>query len=273
MVIAIIAILAAILFPVFASAREKARQTSCASNEKQLGLAFIQYIQDYDECFPNTTALAGGPNGFGWPGMIYPYVKSTAVYTCPDDTANASGSQVPISYGLNNGIVYNTSPLGINGVLSKFTAPANTVLLLEVQSDVSNASITTDLGDPTTPTSYSGWLCWGSTIALANNGACYAAVVSGGTVTGYKAFTEPLATGFLYNPHWPTSPTSKPADAARHTSGANYLLADWHVKYLVATKVSPGGAASKPTNLPDATSNGEAEGTQVGTHAATFSPM
>src|SRR5689334_4870314 len=51
-VIAIIAILAAILFPVFAQAREKARQTSCLSNEKQLGTAFLMYVQDYDETFP-----------------------------------------------------------------------------------------------------------------------------------------------------------------------------------------------------------------------------
>src|SRR5579862_1224391 len=48
-VIAIIAILAAILFPVFAQAREKARQAMCISNQKQLGLAFLQYEQDYDE--------------------------------------------------------------------------------------------------------------------------------------------------------------------------------------------------------------------------------
>jgi len=46
-VIAIIAILAAILFPVFAKAREKARQTSCLSNIKQMGLAWLQYAQDY----------------------------------------------------------------------------------------------------------------------------------------------------------------------------------------------------------------------------------
>jgi prepilin-type N-terminal cleavage/methylation domain-containing protein/prepilin-type processing-associated H-X9-DG protein len=52
-VIAIIAILAAILFPVFAQAREKARQTSCLSNMKQITLAFVMYIQDYDEtCVP-----------------------------------------------------------------------------------------------------------------------------------------------------------------------------------------------------------------------------
>src|SRR5690349_2445945 len=52
-VIAIIAILAAILFPVFAQAREKARQTSCLSNQKQLGTAMSMYCQDYDDRYPN----------------------------------------------------------------------------------------------------------------------------------------------------------------------------------------------------------------------------
>ncbi|HEV2472758.1 MAG TPA: prepilin-type N-terminal cleavage/methylation domain-containing protein, partial [Chthonomonadales bacterium] len=52
-VIAIIAILAAILFPVFAQAREKARAISCLSNEKELGLSVLMYVQDYDENFPS----------------------------------------------------------------------------------------------------------------------------------------------------------------------------------------------------------------------------
>jgi prepilin-type N-terminal cleavage/methylation domain-containing protein/prepilin-type processing-associated H-X9-DG protein len=51
-VIAIIAILAAILFPVFAQAREKARAITCVSNEKQIALAILMYVQDHDEYYP-----------------------------------------------------------------------------------------------------------------------------------------------------------------------------------------------------------------------------
>src|ERR1700712_5379028 len=93
-VIAIIAILAAILFPVFAKAREKARQISCASNEKQLGLGFMQYAQDNDENMP--AGFCGGTNGchltWGseWPIQIYPYTRSSALYKCPDETNTAN---------------------------------------------------------------------------------------------------------------------------------------------------------------------------------------
>jgi prepilin-type N-terminal cleavage/methylation domain-containing protein len=66
-VIAIIAILAAILFPVFAQARESARKTTCMSNLKQLALATLQYVQDYDEMFPGSNdKSATVPSSFGW---------------------------------------------------------------------------------------------------------------------------------------------------------------------------------------------------------------
>src|SRR4051812_15247968 len=88
-VIAIIAILAAILFPVFAKAREKARQTSCVSNEKQIGLAFLQYIQDNDEAFPLSvvTTVSPPPAGaiVGWADAIQPYQKSLAIFQCPSE--------------------------------------------------------------------------------------------------------------------------------------------------------------------------------------------
>jgi prepilin-type N-terminal cleavage/methylation domain-containing protein len=66
-VIAIIAILAAILFPVFAQAREQARKTTCMSNMKQLSLATLQYIQDYDEMFPGSNEKSAQiPSSMGW---------------------------------------------------------------------------------------------------------------------------------------------------------------------------------------------------------------
>ncbi|BDI30989.1 hypothetical protein CCAX7_30400 [Capsulimonas corticalis] len=78
-VIAIIAILAAILFPVFAQAREKARQTMCISNEKQMGLALMQYTQDADETYPiGQYKPVGAADFFDWQNAVYPYVKNGA---------------------------------------------------------------------------------------------------------------------------------------------------------------------------------------------------
>jgi prepilin-type N-terminal cleavage/methylation domain-containing protein/prepilin-type processing-associated H-X9-DG protein len=103
-VIAIIAILAAILFPVFAQAREKARQASCLSNMKQISVAALMYLQDYDERFPSDagTVRPGCPgNGVQldgdwgkdfWMFHFYPYIKQRAgniqekgasVFNCP----------------------------------------------------------------------------------------------------------------------------------------------------------------------------------------------
>jgi len=81
-VIAIIAILAAILFPVFAKAREKARQTSCLSNTKQLALACMMYVQDYDEKFPyynyDWLVSSGNYSGpYGWHYSLEPYMNGT----------------------------------------------------------------------------------------------------------------------------------------------------------------------------------------------------
>ena len=73
-VIAIIAILAAILFPVFARARENARRTSCQSNLKQIGLAMIQYGQDYDEMMPNSNR---DDAFFVWDELIAPYAAKS----------------------------------------------------------------------------------------------------------------------------------------------------------------------------------------------------
>jgi len=84
-VIAIIAILAAILFPVFAQARERARMANCLSNLKQMGLANLMYVNDYDETFsPAVVESRNGSLIAGWKVLTSPYSKNDAIYSCPN---------------------------------------------------------------------------------------------------------------------------------------------------------------------------------------------
>ncbi len=111
-VIAIIAILAAILFPVFARARENARRTSCQSNLKQIGLAFIQYSQDYDETYPMRYSTA---QALSFDAFIQPYLgvgkiqnatsvrnQNSSIMKCPSDsiTRYGAGDIAPRSYSM-----------------------------------------------------------------------------------------------------------------------------------------------------------------------------
>ena len=103
-VIAIISILAAVLFPAFARARENARRTSCLSNLKQIGLAFLQYTQDYDEAYPLTSY---GATNISWTNSAQPYMKSTQIFRCPSDFSAAWNA--PAAPPVNN--YYTTSYL------------------------------------------------------------------------------------------------------------------------------------------------------------------
>jgi prepilin-type N-terminal cleavage/methylation domain-containing protein/prepilin-type processing-associated H-X9-DG protein len=84
-VIAIIAILAAILFPVFATARESARRASCSSNIRQLGIAALMYAQDNDDLLPLPYTYWGDWCSVNttWRQRIIPYVKNTGIFHCP----------------------------------------------------------------------------------------------------------------------------------------------------------------------------------------------
>jgi len=81
-VIAIIAILAAILFPVFTQARAKARQIACLSNVKNLSLAVLMYVDDYDGKFPLCTASTYA--GI-WPNNVVRYIGAPEILHCPAD--------------------------------------------------------------------------------------------------------------------------------------------------------------------------------------------
>jgi prepilin-type N-terminal cleavage/methylation domain-containing protein/prepilin-type processing-associated H-X9-DG protein len=139
-VIAIIAILAAILFPVFAKAREKARQSSCLSNVKQIGLAVLQYCQDYDETLPflkvdafstgtpASVTFAGFSIKNNWTILTTPYIKNDQIWICPS-------TRVP-SYFVNSHLAttngsYAYYPPATGIALGKIPAPAATPMLAD----------------------------------------------------------------------------------------------------------------------------------------------
>jgi len=131
-VIAIIAILAAILFPVFARAREKARQNTCLNNAKQLGIALIQYTQDWDETLPLWdfgvgTKLEGVNVNYNWDVAVWPLVKNKGVFSCPsnpvEDTTGFPPGWVVRSFAM---------PRNIAGLsLGEIKDPSSSVLLFE----------------------------------------------------------------------------------------------------------------------------------------------
>ena len=196
-VIAIIAILAAILFPVFARARENARRASCMSNLKQIGLGVMQYTQDYDEKLPrsavcgpellesgglstNSDCASPAPGNYYhlWWHQMYPYVKSTQVFICPSTTATWSGGYVPSSY------VY-----GLNGNLSGLALAA-----------IPQVAITPMIADATYYVMDPDHDCYSGTGVSSNS--------------------------------WCTSGTSDNSDAplARHLDTFNMVFADGHAK-------------------------------------------
>lgn len=201
-VIAIIAILAAILFPVFAKVREKARQTACVSNEKQLGLAFAQYTQDYDEKFP---MLVQNDTFWQWPVMVYPYVKSTQVFMCPDDSGVNHVATAPYdreSYGMNIALAATGNQYSSTSI-AQLNSPAELCLLAENWLD---------------PVAGQGFGYQGANSPSSFN-AGYTKVWYSGSATPVTTDTSPTGSDFA-------------TPIARHTGGANICFADSHVKWV-----------------------------------------
>ncbi|MCE5238446.1 prepilin-type N-terminal cleavage/methylation domain-containing protein [bacterium] len=119
-VIGIIAVLAAIIFPVFAKAREAARRANCASNLRQFGLANSMYMDDNDGFYVASSQRQGGvvgDKGLWWMILLQPYAKSMQILDCPDfhergwctnwngceNGVNQTGSRYRGGYGVNAG--------------------------------------------------------------------------------------------------------------------------------------------------------------------------
>jgi prepilin-type N-terminal cleavage/methylation domain-containing protein/prepilin-type processing-associated H-X9-DG protein len=271
-VIAIISILAAILFPVFATAREKARQTACTSNVKQLGLAFMQYQQDYDETWPNGGNIYH--TGNGWAGEVYPYVKSLGSFVCPDDT-----SPNPVSsYGYNaNNVIDSTvaisgggyTPQGRN--LAKYVMPAKTILLFEVKNNGAASGVAYKLDGQQYSTSGDVVISGTHYDGQSPAGRGHPSQQGQWELNGYNASNamRPLqyVTGYTVNC---TQDMYFASPDGVHSGGSVYLLADGHAKWMMPSTISPGWDSGTSTYCTPNSANSTALSVGCTNIAATY---
>lgn len=228
-VIAIIAILASILFPVFGRARENARRTSCLSNGKQLGLAIMQYTQDYDERFPQGRS-ANNAQKNPWNRTIYPYVKSVQVFVCPSKADNISqnGAQITnqtnyFSPDLVNWDVEGPSSPGAWGANSNVMRWADDPPTSYFSGGVSVASVPSAAGTTLlVETAYVATL----TAANAQDPKSWADIQNRATDYAVTFPTRHDGTQYAYG-----NLTNQTRPVGRHFDGVNVVYCDGHVKW------------------------------------------
>jgi len=144
-VIAIIAILAAMLLPALAKAKQSALRTRCVNNVRQAGLATVMYANDSQDVIPYSFVLSGDPtyNGSGSTGQCWTnFVNLLGLkdigsisnfYSCPAASSQLGGSQNPRTYAANAGIAWFDGYAG-TPTLRKLSSPktaVNTALVLD----------------------------------------------------------------------------------------------------------------------------------------------
>jgi prepilin-type N-terminal cleavage/methylation domain-containing protein/prepilin-type processing-associated H-X9-DG protein len=217
-VIAIIAILAAILFPVFARVREKARQITCASNEKQIGVAFLAYEQDYDEHLPPASYndIAKPTTPTAWMYLVDPYIASGITQAASDDAGKSYSVFVCPDWSVTDV----TQPGKAPAESHSYAANANIM-----PSWISATGQTPATNPPVSIASIQGpsqlvLVAEASTSRIFTTGDD-TAIDTGGTGNVFQQCQAVYLLG-----------------RARHSNGGNYIFNDGHVKWVAAPPVS-----------------------------------
>lgn len=276
-VMGIVAVLAAIAFPVTVRVRESARSAGCLLNLHQLGLAIHLYAGDADDRAPGPSAygLKAGHTldlGFGWAGKVFPYAKAKGTFACGTDDSRPDPRMDPpgasrLSYGAND----NLTALD----LSQAASASRTVLLFEVTNDHARIDLPDEGERPGVYTQRSA----------AGNGVRGSLLDAATPWNGRDPSNEVAAhyaTGFLDNDEDASLADALQAETGRHRGGANYLALDGHAAWAEPKAVSAGSTAKSSdaaqsstgcSMLPGARSEEDpcAAGTGHAGHRLTFS--
>jgi prepilin-type processing-associated H-X9-DG protein len=132
LLLAVLFILAALFFPVFAPQRGEGQRSPCQQNLKQITLAFKQYTQDWNELFPpvKLRAATSRPpaSPYGWADALQPYLKTDRFFQCPAETVQGQVTVQPWEAGYTD-YYYNRRVAKANE--TAFNNSANTVILGE----------------------------------------------------------------------------------------------------------------------------------------------
>jgi prepilin-type N-terminal cleavage/methylation domain-containing protein/prepilin-type processing-associated H-X9-DG protein len=131
-VIAVIAILAALLLPSLARAKEKGKQTYCNNSVRQQALATFMYAEDFHDTLPPVAFQDANGNQINWPELLDPYLRSARIHLCPTDEKARTNS-----YGLNELAFVDLTDADSSAPnrLSAFKRPAATVLMGDLGTD------------------------------------------------------------------------------------------------------------------------------------------
>jgi prepilin-type N-terminal cleavage/methylation domain-containing protein/prepilin-type processing-associated H-X9-DG protein len=262
-VMAIIAILAAILLPVFASAREAGRTTACLSNMKQLGVALEMYKKDHDQTLPQAYFYNNGAtsaNGYThWSGMLADYAQSDKIFVCPSDpnggiaptnctkascidsgqtfqTAGVDDNQAPrLSYIANELLMPRkkyVSPNSTDGINKLRTVkdavvdrPSDVILLAEMADSSGNLNGTSTSGGAAVKSHR-------PTAGISSDSAGTTQYDAEATTAQSPLYAVPVlaAKDAIANPT-ATKPHIQYVSDGRHQGGMNYLFADGHAAF------------------------------------------